>query len=94
MHLLASLQLLAAFVQDTAYRLLLPDQTERQVIDLSAREREVLAWASQGKTTWETGMLLAMSEHTVSRHLTRAVKRLGCASEAQAVAKAFETGLL
>jgi DNA-binding CsgD family transcriptional regulator len=94
MRLFASLQLLVAFVQDAAYRLLLPDQIDRQVIDLSARERDVLAWASQGKSAWETGMLLAMSEHAVSRHLTRAVKRLGCASKAQAVAKAFETGLL
>jgi DNA-binding CsgD family transcriptional regulator len=94
MRLFASLQLLVAFVQDAAYRLLLPDQIDRQVIDLSARERDVLAWASQGKTTWETGMLLSMSEHTVNRYLTSAVKRLGCASEAQAVAKAFEAGLL
>jgi DNA-binding CsgD family transcriptional regulator len=39
-------------------------------------------------------MLLSMSEHTVNRYLTSAVKRLGCASEAQAVAKAFEAGLL
>lgn len=94
MLLLARLQLLVAFVQDTAHKLLLPEQTDRHVFDLSVRERDVLAWASQGKTAWETGMRLSISERTVRRHLARAVKRLGCTSEAQAVARAFESGLL
>jgi DNA-binding CsgD family transcriptional regulator len=94
MRLLADLQLMVAFAQDTAFKLLLADQVDPQVIDLSARERDVLAWASQGKTAWETGMLLSISEHTVNKHLASAAKRLGCSSKAQAVAKAIARGLL
>lgn len=94
MRLLADLQLMVAFSQDTAFKLLLADQVAPQVIDLSARERDVLAWASQGKTAWETGMLLSISEHTVNKHLASAAKRLGCSSKAQAVAKAIAKGLL
>jgi DNA-binding CsgD family transcriptional regulator len=94
MHLLANLQMMVAFAQDTAFTLLLADQVETQVIDLSSRERDVLKWASQGKTAWETGMLLSISEHTVNKHLASAAKRLGCSSKAQAVAKAIARGLL
>lgn len=94
MRLLADLQLMVAFAQDTAYKLLLADEVDPQVIDLSTRERDVLAWASQGKTAWETGMLLSISEHTVNKHLASAAKRLGCSSKAQAVARAIERGLL
>jgi DNA-binding CsgD family transcriptional regulator len=94
MRLLADLQLMVAFAQDTAFKLLLADQVDPQVIDLSARERDVLAWASKGKTAWETGRLLSISEHTVNKHLASAAKRLGCSSKAQAVARAIERGLL
>jgi DNA-binding CsgD family transcriptional regulator len=94
MRLLADLQLMVAFAQDTAYKLLLADDLDPGVIDLSSRERDVLAWASQGKTAWETGMLLSISEHTVNKHLASAAKRLGCSSKAQAVAKAIERGIL
>jgi DNA-binding CsgD family transcriptional regulator len=94
MRLLADLQLLVAFAQENAFRLLLADPPDQQPIGLSARERDVLAWASQGKTAWETGMLLSISEHTVRKHLASAASRLGCTSKPQAVAKAIERGLL
>ena len=94
MRLMADLQLLTAFAQDKAYALLLDDEIVPQVDELSPREREVLAWASQGKTAWETGMLLSISEHTVKKHLANAATRLGCSSKAQAVARAIECGLL
>ena len=94
MELLADLQLMATFVQDTAVRLLSNECVELAEVALSVREREVLAWASQGKTAWETGMLLSISENTVNKHLQAAAKRLGCTSKAQAVARAFERGML
>ena len=94
MKLLADLQLMVTFVQDTAVKLLGNEQNEHVETALSVREREVLAWASQGKTAWETGMLLSISENTVNKHLQAAARRLGCTSKAQAVARAFERGML
>ncbi len=94
MGLLADLQLMATFVQDTAVRLLTSECVDLSEVVLSVREREVLAWASQGKTAWETGMLLSISENTVNKHLQAAARRLGCTSKAQAVARAFERGML
>jgi hypothetical protein len=36
---------------------------------LTPREREVLAWASAGKSAWETSVLLGISEATAITHL-------------------------
>lgn len=37
--------------------------------ELTEREREVLNWVIQGKTNWEIGMILGISERTVRFHL-------------------------
>ncbi|NJL07148.1 MAG: helix-turn-helix transcriptional regulator [Methylacidiphilales bacterium] len=62
--------------------------------DLTARERECLAWTSVGKTAWEIGSILGISEHTAVAHLNAAVRKLGAASRAQAVAEALRRGLI
>ncbi|NJO53977.1 MAG: hypothetical protein HC829_03270 [Bacteroidales bacterium] len=62
--------------------------------DLTARERECLAWTSVGKTAWEVGSILGISEHTAVAHLNAAVRKLGAASRAQAVAEALRRGLI
>ncbi|BBF94134.1 hypothetical protein BLTE_28190 [Blastochloris tepida] len=62
--------------------------------DLTARERECLAWTSVGKTAWEIGSILGISEHTAVAHLNAAVRKLGAASRAHAVAEALRRGLI
>ncbi|HEX5686542.1 MAG TPA: LuxR C-terminal-related transcriptional regulator [Ideonella sp.] len=62
--------------------------------DLSPREVECLTWASKGKTAWEIGRLLGISEHTAIFHLRNASTKLGTASRQQAVAKSIQLGLL
>jgi DNA-binding CsgD family transcriptional regulator len=94
MSMLADLQLMLTFAQDTAYRLLFDTRDHAPSYALTTREREVLRWASSGKTAWETGRLLSISENTVAKQLMSAARRLGCTSKAQAVARAFELGLL
>lgn len=37
---------------------------------LSEREREVLRWCKEGKSAWEIGIILSVSECTVKKHLT------------------------
>ena len=61
---------------------------------LTARERECLAWTSVGKTAWEIGSILGISEHTAVAHLNAAVRKLGAASRAHAVAEALRRGLI
>ena len=56
-------------------------------ITLSAREQEVLQWAAHGKTVWETGRILSISEKTVEHHMARIRGKLGASTVAHAVAK-------
>lgn len=61
---------------------------------LTAREREVLLWAAQGKTAWETSAILGISPKTVEFHLANCGRKLGAATKAQTILAAARKGLL
>lgn len=56
---------------------------------LSEREREVIKWLAAGKTLWEVGMILGVSEATVRSHAGSVRRKLGATNNVQAVAKAI-----
>jgi DNA-binding CsgD family transcriptional regulator len=62
--------------------------------NLSRREADCLKWAAAGKTTWEIGAILSISEHTVAVHLRHVNRKLNVSSRAQAVAEAMKRNLL
>jgi len=55
-------------------------------VRLTNRQREVLAWVSEGKTAWEIGCILNLSQRTVEWHIEEACKRLGAGNRLQAIA--------
>lgn len=61
---------------------------------LSVREREVLRWTAQGKTSIEIGQILSLSDHTVNAYMTSAMKKLDCVNRTQLVAKAIRLKLI
>lgn len=61
---------------------------------LTAREREVLLWAAQGKTAWETAAILGISSKTVEFHLCNCGRKLGAKAKAQTILAAARLGLL
>ena len=61
---------------------------------LSARETEVLGWLKEGKSSWDVGMLLGISERTVNFHAANIMRKLGASNRAQAVAVALGCGLI
>jgi DNA-binding CsgD family transcriptional regulator len=94
-RMMADLQLLAVHAQDAAVRLLLDEAQERMGLPrLTAREREVLRWTSEGKSSWEVGTILGMSEHTVNFHVRNLMGKLDVTSKHQAVLKALSLGLI
>ena len=52
---------------------------------LSAREKEVLLWTSEGKTADEVADTLCVSVYTVNRHASNAARKLGCHNKYHAV---------
>lgn len=63
-------------------------------VRLTARELELLRWSRCGKTAWETGNIVGISQATVQFHLRNAVQKLGVASKQQAVLRAMELRLI
>lgn len=90
---LADLSMVLAYAQAASTRLMMPAASAPEC-PLSAREREVLQWAAAGKTAWETGIIMSISDSTVNKHLDSAVKKLDCSNKVHAVAKALQAGWL
>jgi DNA-binding CsgD family transcriptional regulator len=61
---------------------------------LTERELEALRWTMEGKTAWEVGSILGISEQTAVRHLSNATRKLGCVHKHHAVVTAMRLGLL
>lgn len=61
---------------------------------MSERELEVLRWISRGKSSDETATILGISPWTVKAHVKHVLTKLEVTCRAQAVAKAFQLGLI
>lgn len=61
---------------------------------LSEREGECLLWSARGKSSWDIGMILGISEHTVNFHFKNTMRKFGTTSRIVAVVKAIRLGLL
>jgi DNA-binding CsgD family transcriptional regulator len=93
-RIVAELQLFAVHAQDTAMRVLISEAARPERPALTPRELDVLRWTMEGKTAWETAMLLSIAERTTVQHLQNAMKKLNCNSKHQAVLKALRLGLI
>ena len=93
-RMVADLQLFAVHAQDSAIRLLVPLQQQPDRPSLTPRELEALRWTMEGKTAWEVGVLLGISERTVVFHVNNAMHKLNCVNKQQAVLKALRLGLI
>ena len=69
------------------------DQNDTK-IELSARERACLGWTAEGKSSWDIGMILKISENTVNFHLKNAMRKLGTRSRTVAVVRAVRLNLI
>lgn len=63
-------------------------------VNLTAREREILRWTSEGKTAEIIGKILNISTRTVNFHISNVLIKLVAVNKVQAVAKARTFGLL
>jgi LuxR family quorum-sensing system transcriptional regulator CciR len=61
---------------------------------LSTREADCLRWTAEGKSAWDVGMILGISENTANFHVKNAMKKLNTSSRTVAVLKAIRLNLL
>lgn len=93
-RVVADLQLFAVHALDAAMRVLVPGITSADAPSLTPRELEALRWTMDGKTAWEVGSILGITERTAVLHLNNAMRKLGCVNKHQAVLKALRVGLI
>lgn len=87
-----AVHLLALHCHAAVRRLL--KRPEQKAPRLSPRELECLKWTAAGKTAWEIGEILNLSESTVVWHLNNAKAKLGVYGKSHAVVKAMMLGLI
>ena len=94
-RIVADLQLFAVHAQDAAFRIF---PAPRPAVDdqpaLTPRELEALRWTMEGKTAWEVGAIMSISERTAVLHLQNSMRKLSSVNKHQAVLKALRLGLL
>jgi DNA-binding CsgD family transcriptional regulator len=93
-RIVADLQLFAVHAQEAALRIMMPAADDAGVPSLTPREVESLRWTMDGKTAWEVGNILGISERTAVLHVNNAMHKLGCINKHQAVLKALRLGLI
>lgn len=63
-------------------------------VSLTSQELECLKWCKEGKTNWEIGEILTISQKTVEFHLGNAMRKLGAGNRITAVIMGIKNGLI
>ena len=63
-------------------------------LTLSRRESECVKWIAEGKTTWETSVILGIAEDTARQYLRSAAEKLDTRTRAHLVSRAHRMNLL
>jgi DNA-binding CsgD family transcriptional regulator len=61
---------------------------------LTSKETECLKWCKEGKTNWEIGEIISISEKTVEFHLSNTIRKLGVSNRVTAVVKGIQLGII
>lgn len=61
---------------------------------LTRQEKECLRWCKEGKTNWEIGEILLISEKTVEFHLSNVMRKLGATNRITAVILGIKQGVI
>lgn len=69
-------------------------QATSELIELSHREREILQWTADGKSSGEIAVILGISFNTVNFHLKIIQKKFGAANKTLAAAYGAALGLI
>lgn len=87
-------QIFATLVHEAAIRMNVPSLIPGADLSLTARQRECLKWAAEGKTAHEIGEILNITERTVVYHINNVIHNLDVTNKMQAVMRALFLKLL
>ncbi|RVD44685.1 MAG: LuxR family transcriptional regulator [Mesorhizobium sp.] len=61
---------------------------------LSVREKECISWVARGKSSWEIGQIMNISENTVNFHIKNAMRKFNVSSRTVAAIIAINIGII
>ncbi|QAS81201.1 LuxR family transcriptional regulator [Rhizobium leguminosarum bv. trifolii] len=62
--------------------------------ELTPRERECILWVARGKSSWDIGRILGISDNTVNFHIKNITRKLDVSSRTVAALKAASLGII
>lgn len=77
-----------------AYHAIRPRPPPGEQPKLSAREVECIKWTAAGKTAWEIGEILGLTEATVNAYLAAAGRKMGTRGRTYLVAQCLRRGII
>lgn len=92
--LIGRAQMFASMLHNAVVRIELPKLLPEQSITMTPRERECLKWSADGKTAWEIGQILNITERTVVFHMSNVIQKLGASNKTQAIVRAVTLSLV
>jgi len=66
----------------------------QEIPALSLREKECVFWVARGKSSWDIGVIMRISENTVNFHIKNVMRKLGTSSRTVAAIKAISLGII
>jgi non-specific serine/threonine protein kinase len=88
-----SLDEAVSYAQQVALETLAAEQRQRELDELTAREREVADLITLGRSNGEIAEVLVLSKRTVESHISSIYAKLGFTQRAQIVRWGLESGL-
>jgi DNA-binding CsgD family transcriptional regulator len=86
--------LLLPLIHDVNLRVFYQHKTNLGYVNLSGRERDVIAWTADGKSVEEIGRILSISEDTVKYHMKNLNDKLNTVNKYHAVSTALRLGII
>lgn len=90
----SAVKVLSSCAHFTASRLFTNQLKEFPRLTLTSQEERCLRWVAQGKTAWEIGKIMTISEPTVVFHLKNLMRKLDVINRYQALAVSIRLGLI
>ncbi len=90
----AELHLAAIYAHGRIRALSLPKRRPIVLPKLSMRERQCLQWVAVGKSDWEIGEIMSISEKTANYHVEKIKRKYNVATRIQAVVHAIRGGII
>ncbi|WP_244560045.1 helix-turn-helix transcriptional regulator [Ensifer aridi] len=66
----------------------------QEIPALSLREKECVLWVARGKSSWDIGVIMRISENTVNFHIKNVMRKLDTSSRTVAAIKAISLGII